>query len=117
MARYLPRQKDIISLRLPGGDGGQLVTEQLFLVISATAYNRLGKCILVPISKEIRDLRTEVNLPVNQKTKGVIVADQCRSLDWRYRWPKKRDQLSDNVIFRRVTDTIAVLLALPTPRT
>lgn len=113
MARYVPNQKDIISLRLPNKDGGQISEDQRFLVISATAYNKLGRCILVPISNERLDLRTEVKLPINQKTKGVIVADQCRNLDWRYRWPRKHDQLNDNAIFRRVTDTIAVLLGLP----
>ncbi len=110
MARYVPQQKDIISLRLPSEEIGG---EQLFLVLSATAYNRLGKCILVPISREAKDLRTEVSLPIHQKVRGVIIADQCRSLDWRYRWPKKRDQLNDNAVFRRVTDTISVLLGLP----
>jgi len=113
MARYVPQQKDIISLRLPNKDGGQLSEDQRFLVLSATAYNVTGRCILVPISQEKRDIRTEVRLPINQKTKGIIVADQCRSIDWRYRWPKKQDQLNDNAIFRRVTDTIAVLVGLP----
>jgi mRNA interferase MazF len=112
MARYVPQQKDIISLRLPTGDGGQIAEEQLFLVLSATAYNQLGKCILVPISAEVKSVRTEVRLPVTQKTKGVVIADQCRNLDWRYRWPKKRDQLTDNVVFRRITETISVLIDL-----
>lgn len=113
MARYIPQQKDIISLRLPKAADSDFSTEQVYLVISATAYNRLGKCILVPISKESRDLRTEVKFPVNQKTKGVIVADQCRNLDWRYKWPKKIDRLNDNNVFRRVTETITVLIGLP----
>jgi len=113
MARYVPHQKDIISLRLPSGSGGALEEDQLFLVLSATAYNRLGKCILCPISTTRRDLRTEVNLPVGQKTRGVIIADQCRSLDWRLRWPKKKDQLADNAVFRRVTETIQTLISIP----
>lgn len=113
MARYVPAQKDIISLRLPTGSGGPLDDQQRYLVVSATAYNETGRCILVPISPTKRELRTEVRLPVNQKTKGIIVADQCRNLDWRYRWPRKHDQLTDNAIFRRVTDTIAVLVGLP----
>lgn len=113
MARYIPHQKDIISLRLPSGSGGVLKEDQLFLVLSATAYNKAGKCLLCPISPTSNDLRTEVRLPVNQKTKGVIVADQCRSLDWQLRWPKKVDQLTDNAIFRRVTATLLVLMELP----
>lgn len=113
MARYIPHQKDIISLRLPQGSGGKLAEDQLFLVISATVYNRLGRCILCPISKNELDIRTEVKLPVNQKTRGVVVADQCRSLQWVKRWPRKQDQLNDNSVFRRVTQTIQTLINLP----
>lgn len=113
MARYIPHQKDIISLRLPTGAGGALAENQLFLVISATAYNRFGKCILCPINRESKDLRTEVRLPVGQQTKGYIIADQCRTLDWELRWPKKQDQLTNNTTFRRITETIQALIALP----
>lgn len=113
MARYVPHQKDIITLRLPTKTGGKLMEDKLFLVISATAYNRLGKCILCPITESPLDLRTEVKLPINQKVKGVVVADQCRNLDWQLRWPKKRDQLTDNKVFLRVTDTVMALIGLP----
>lgn len=113
MARYIPHQKDIISLRLPSGSGGTLEESQKFLVLSATAYNKLGKCIICPISQTALDLRTEVRLPISQKTKGVVIADQCRSIDWQLRWPKKWDQLNDNAVFRRVTATLQTLMELP----
>ncbi|NJO86678.1 MAG: mRNA-degrading endonuclease [Lewinella sp.] len=110
MARYIPQQKDIISLRMPVT--GTASEKQRYLVVSATAYNRLGRCILCPVVEFGHGLRTEVKLPIGQRTAGLVVADQCRNLDWRLRWPRKHDQLTDNAVFMRVIETLHTLVQL-----
>lgn len=52
------------------------------LVISSIAMHRVSKRIVVcPITRNMEPWPTKVMLPPNSKTRGMILADQVRSLD------------------------------------
>ncbi|MBD2628091.1 type II toxin-antitoxin system PemK/MazF family toxin [Trichormus variabilis] len=54
-----------------------------FLVISPLAYNRMASLIVVcPITNSIKGLSFEVPLSEGLNTKGVVLADQVKSLSW-----------------------------------
>lgn len=111
MPRYVPERGDIIYIYLNPQAGSEIAKRRPCLVLSPRAYNRLGKCIICPITSTVRELRTEVSLPENQaKASGVILADQIKSLDWRVRTAQKFDRLDDPEVMRRVVAIVKVLL-------
>ena len=45
----------------------------------------MGLAILCPIASQIKDYPIEVRIPEGLPARGVILADQVKSLDWRAR--------------------------------
>lgn len=55
-------------------------------MLSPMAYNdRVGLAILCPITSQIKGYPFEVLIPEGLPARGVILADQVKSLDWRAR--------------------------------
>jgi mRNA interferase MazF len=56
------------------------------LVLSPSAYNgKVGLAILCPITSRVKGYPFEVRVPEGLPVRGVVLADQARSLDWRAR--------------------------------
>jgi len=56
------------------------------VVLSPEAYNdKVGLAIFCPITSRAKGYPFEVAIPSGLKVKGVILADQVKSLDWRAR--------------------------------
>ncbi|GAA6618067.1 type II toxin-antitoxin system PemK/MazF family toxin [Scytonema sp. NUACC26] len=56
------------------------------LVLSPFKYNKMSSMVLVcPITSQKKGLSFEVGLMDGMKTKGVILTDQVKSLDWKAR--------------------------------
>ena len=111
MPAYVPDRGDIIYIDLNPQAGSEIAKRRPCLVLSPRAYNRLGKCIICPISSTVRKLRTEVPLPAEQaKARGVILADQIKSLDWHVRNAQQFDRLEDPQVLQRVVAIVKVLL-------
>jgi mRNA interferase MazF len=56
------------------------------LVISPKQYNQMSSLFLVcPITSTSKGLRFEVELGFDLLTRGVVLADQVKSLDWKIR--------------------------------
>lgn len=56
------------------------------LVISPLKYNRMSSIVLAcPITSKRKGLNFEVALEENITTKGVVLTDQIKALDWRQR--------------------------------
>ena len=54
------------------------------LVISPASYNgKVGLAILCPITSVAKGYPFEVSLPPDATVKGVVLADQVKSLDWK----------------------------------
>ena len=56
------------------------------MVLSPLAYNRtVGLALLCPITSRVKGYPFEVALPPGLPVRGVVLADQIKSLDWRAR--------------------------------
>lgn len=81
----------------------QLGREQIgyrpVLVISPIKYNRMASLVLVcPITSNSKGLNFEVPLVEGMQTKGVVLADQIKTLDWRARKVKFVETVTEELI-------------------
>ncbi len=69
------------------------------LVVSPIKYNRMGFLILAcPITSKSKGLNFEVPLVGGLQTKGVVLADQIKTLDWRARKVKFVETVTQDLI-------------------
>jgi mRNA interferase MazF len=82
---YIPERGDIIWLNFNPQSGREQMGRRLALVISPQSYNgKVGLVLVCPITSQIKGYPFEVEL-TNSITKGVVISDQIKSLDWRMR--------------------------------
>ena len=69
------------------------------LVISPIQYNRIASLVLAcPITSKAKGLSFEVPLVKEMQTKGVVLADQIKTLDWKARKVKFVESVSQDLI-------------------
>ncbi len=82
---YIPERGDIIWLNFNPQSGREQMGRRPALVISPKSYNRkVGLVLVCPITSQVKGYPFEVEL-TDMTTKGVIISDQIKSLDWRIR--------------------------------
>lgn len=109
---YIPDRYDIIYVNLQPRVGSEIAKRRPCLVLTPSAYNKFGKCLVCPITNYSKGIRTEVPLPKDQPiAQGVILADQIRSLDWKARKAEKFDQLEDSLTYGLVAKIVEVLIS------
>jgi mRNA interferase MazF len=82
---YIPDRGDIVWLDFDPQSGHEQSGHRPAFVISPIAYNqRSNLALLCPITSKTKRWKLEVLL-TDTKTKGVILADQIKSLDWQAR--------------------------------
>ena len=80
------------------------------LVLSPGAYNRrVGLALVCPITSRVKGYPFEVAVPIGLPVKGVVLADQTRSLDWRARRAEFICALPDSAV-RDVLGKVRTLL-------
>ena len=83
---YIPERGDIIWLDFNPQLGREQMGRRPALVISPKSYNqKVGLALILPITSQIKGYPFEVQLKDNMITKGVIISDQIKSLDWKSR--------------------------------
>jgi mRNA interferase MazF len=106
--RYVPERGDIVWLQFDPQAGHEQAGKRPALVISPSSYNgRVGLALLCPITSQEKGYPFEVVLPAGLKVRGVVLADQIKSLDWQIRRAERvesvpRDVLDDAVAKIRV---------------
>ena len=94
-----PDRGDIISLQFDPQSGREQAGRRPALVLSPHAYNaKVGLAILCPITNRAKGYPFEVALSKNMKTKGVILADHVKSLDWQARESRIIERASPSVL-------------------
>ncbi len=84
------------------------------LVLSPVSYNqRTGLAVVCPITSSVKGYPFEVPVPEQPTMRGVILADQVKSMDWRVRGAEYLGSVPDDTI-TEVLERIAALLGLPT---
>lgn len=83
---YIPSRGDIIYIDLNPTKGHEQKGRRPAFVISPKIYNeRSSLALLMPITKQQKGYTFEVILPPEIKTKGVVLTDQIRCVDWKAR--------------------------------
>lgn len=83
---YGPERGDIVWLSFSPQAGHERAGRRPALIVSPRAYNqRVGLAICCPITSQVKGYPFEVALGNAALTRGVVLADQVKSLDWRAR--------------------------------
>ena len=83
---YVPQRGDVVWLSFDPQAGHEQAGRRPAVALSPAAYNgRVGLALLCPITNQIKGYPFEVPLPSELRVRGVVLADQVKSLDWRVR--------------------------------
>jgi mRNA interferase MazF len=108
---YIPERGDIVWLDLSSDESVQEPGERKsVLVISPKTYNgKTGLAIICPIKGKVKDYPFEVIIPEDSKIKGVILADQVKSLNWKTRNAEFICKLADGKFSEVVSKSLTLL--------
>lgn len=96
---YVPDRGDVVWLDFDPQTGHEQAGRRPALVISPRTYNeRVGLALFCPVTNQVKGYPFEVLIPKGLKIKGVILADQIKSFDWRARNAKRIIKLPDSTL-------------------
>jgi mRNA interferase MazF len=97
--RYVPERGDIVWLQFDPESGREQAGKRPALVVSPSSYNgRVGLALLCPITSQEKGYPFEVVLPAGLKVRGVVLADQIKSLDWQIRRAERVESVPRGVL-------------------
>ncbi len=100
--KYIPEKGDIVLVMLSSAEGHEQKGKRPALVVSSFLYNeKAGLALMCPITTKKKNYPFEVELKKG-KTKGVILADQVRSVDYNERSVKFLEKTSQEAVSRAV---------------
>ena len=110
VARYVPDKGELVWLEFDPQSGREQAHTRPALVLTPTIYNSRSSLALVcPVTSREKGYPFEVPLPGRMKTKGVVLADQVKSLDWKARKAKKIEEVPAATL-DQVMEKITILL-------
>ncbi len=93
------KKGDVVILDFNPQAGHEQAGGRPALVLSPEVFNdRTGFCIVVPITSQVKGYPFEVPITGAQKTVGVALVDQVKSLDYAARKARVVDQVSDECL-------------------
>jgi mRNA interferase MazF len=108
---YVPERGDAVWITLDPQAGHEQAGRRPALVLSPSAYNgRVGLALFCPITSQVKGYPFEVPIPAGSPVKGVVGADQVKSLDWRARRATRIGALP-KAVMDEVLQRLQVLLA------
>ena len=108
---YVPDRGDIVWLTFMPQAGHEQSGRRPALVLSPRSYSiKTGLALFCPITSRVKGYPFEVSLPSTGAVKGVILADQIKSLDWRAQRTGFAFQAPPRVV-GEVLEKLTVLLA------
>jgi mRNA interferase MazF len=108
---YIPERGDIVWLDFNPQAGHEQSGRRPALVISPAAYNKkVGLAIFCPVTNQEKGYPFEIKLPKTLNTKGVILSDQVKSLDWKKRNVKFICKVSEEIL-EDVLEKIGTLIS------
>lgn len=110
-AQYVPQPGDVVWLSFSPQAGREQQGDRPGLVISQRAFHRqTGFAWICPITSRSKGYPFEVPLPDTLTTKGVVLVDQARSLDFRAR-NIRYIETAPSELLHRVLLLVAAILA------
>ena len=108
--KYVPRKGDMVWIDFTPQSGHEQAGKRPELVVSPRAYNKkVGLALLCPITSKIKGYPFEVDLPDRDGVKGVILADQIKSMDWRARHASFASSVPQQVV-KQVIGMVGAIL-------
>jgi mRNA interferase MazF len=96
---FAPQRGDIVWLSFDPHQGHEQAGRRLAIAVSPKAYNaKVGLALFCPLTTQAKGYPFEVALPSGAKAKGVVLADQVKSLDWRPRGARLFERAPREVI-------------------
>ncbi len=93
--KYIPREKDIVSIDLSPSKGHEQNGSRPALVISSKVFNSFTHMALVcPISSNTKEFPTHYLLTETNSVKGSVLCEHIRSIDYDSRHIRKIDTCS-----------------------
>ena len=94
-----PARGDTVWIDFDPQAGSEQAGRRPAVVLSPLAYNRtVGLALLCPITSRVKGYPFEVALPPGLPVRGVVLADQIKSLDWRARRAEVRASLPTDTL-------------------
>lgn len=114
-AEYVPDRGHIVWLEFSPQAGHEQAGHRPALVLSPRNYNeKTSLALFCPITSKVKGYPFEVLLPSSSAVKGVALADQIRSLDWRARRARFGVQAPPRAV-SEVREKLAALLLYDLP--
>lgn len=96
MVEYIPSQKDIVYVSFNPQSGHEQMDVRLAVVLSNKGFNMLTKLALVcPITSNLKKFPLHIKLKDHQKTSGVIMVEQLKTVDYNARNAKFIEKIDD----------------------
>jgi mRNA interferase MazF len=109
---YVPDAGDVVWVDFTPQAGHEQAGRRPAIVLSPRLYNeKAGLAVLCPITSHAKGYPFEVAIPSALAVRGVILADQLKSLDWRRRQVQRFGKLPTSVL-DAVRHRVAALLGL-----
>lgn len=107
---YVPHRGHIVWLDFTPQAGHEQAGHRPTLVLSPFEYNqKIGLALLCPITSRVKGYPFEVALPITSTVRGVVLADQIKSLDWKARSARYECDATSQVI-NEVLEKVKILL-------
>lgn len=95
---YVPDRGDIVWIQMNPQAGREQAGHRPAFIVSPKVYNgKVGLALMCPITSKQKGYPFEVKVD-GHTTKGVVLADQVKSLDWRARGVRFEERADDNTI-------------------
>jgi mRNA interferase MazF len=109
---YCPEAGDLVWIDLDPTLGHEQSGRRPAIVLSPRVYNAAaGLCVICPITSRVRDYPFEAMLPESAGIRGVVLADQPRSISWEKRPIKHAGHVPDAVL-TEVRERLAALFGI-----
>lgn len=107
---YIPERGDIAWLYFDLREGHEQAGRRPAFVLSPASYNgKTGLMLCCPITSQVKGYPFEVALEGTTKVRGVILADQVKSLDWQVRKAEKTGKVT-KLVLDEVVDKVRAIL-------
>nr|NNM90299.1 mRNA-degrading endonuclease [Bacilli bacterium] len=104
---YVPGRGDLITVNFNPQVGHEQSGRRPALVVSPKEYNlKSGLALICSITSKVKNYPFEVPIPPNLPIRGVVLADQLKSVDWKGR-QAQLVHLFDNECLEFVYDVLA----------
>ncbi len=109
--KYVPERGDLVFLQFSPQRGHEQAGMRPALVLTPRQYQeKVGLMIVCPITSRSKRYPFEVPIPPHLTTKGVVLADHVRSVDWQARHARFVERLPTDSM-QSVVEKLELLLS------